>query len=227
MIYIATHTDFNEYKTEGEYTIISANELHKQYSFPWILADNELKPLEFAYAEGYIIKDIYEKTNDEWVGLNHYRRYFDNPTNETTLPTPMYCNIHQQYAICHNIEDLIKCENIIDKYYPEYSMYYKKIDKLFPCNMFIMKREDFENYYNFVFGVLDIFNKENNLKTDSDIYNYVANNKDKYNRTTIDLKYQSRLQGFLMERLGTIFFLQYFKDKPVTYKEIKVVSNKL
>ena len=96
MIYIATHTDFNEYKKEGEYTIISANELHKQYSFPWILADNDLKPLEFAYAEGYIINDIYKKSHTEWVGLNHYRRYFDNPTNETTLPTPMYVNMHQQ-----------------------------------------------------------------------------------------------------------------------------------
>jgi hypothetical protein len=228
MIYIATHTDFNEYKKNGEYTIISAKELKNNYSFPWILADNELKPIQFAYAEGYVIHDIYQKTNDEWVGLNHYRRYFDNPTNETTLPTPMHCNMHQQYAGCHNIEDLINCENIIDKYYPEYSMDYNNINVLFPCNMFIMNRTDFNNYHNFIFGVLDKFNDENNLHSDEDVYNYVTNNKNKYRTTAhTDIKYQSRLQGFLMERLGTIFFLKYFKDKPVIYKDIKVVSNKI
>ena len=227
MIYICAHTDFNEYKKEGEYTIISANKLHNDYSFPLILADNELKPLEFAYAEGYCINDIYEKCNNEWIGINHYRRYFDNPINETTLPVPMSCNMHQQYAMCHNIDDLIKCESIIDKYYPEYSMDYKSVDKLYPCNMFIMNRKDFDNYYMFVFGVLDKFNKENNLHTDDDVYNYVSNNKDKYQTIKLDLKYQSRLQGFLMERLGTIFFIKYFEGKDVKYKDIKVVSNKL
>lgn len=226
MIYICTHRDFNEYKKEGEYTIISANKLNNDYAFKCILADNKLKDMEFAYAEGYCIEDIYEKSKEEWIGINHYRRYFDNPSNETTLPVPMSCNMHQQYATCHNIEDLIKCENIIDKYYPEYSTDYKSIDRLYPCNMFIMNRDDFNEYYRFVFGVLDKFNEENNLHSDEDVYNYVIRNKDKYQRS-VDVKYQSRLQGFLMERLGTIFFLKYFKNKDIKYKDIRVVSNKL
>ena len=33
MIYLATHTDFNEYKKEGEYKIISVTELKNKYSF--------------------------------------------------------------------------------------------------------------------------------------------------------------------------------------------------
>ena len=58
MIYLATHTDFNEYKKEGDYKIISVTELKNKYSFPVIVADNDLKPLYFAYSEGYLIKDV-------------------------------------------------------------------------------------------------------------------------------------------------------------------------
>lgn len=226
MIYICTHTDFNEYKKEGEYKIISVKKLEGEYSFPWIVANNDLKPMQFAYAEGYLIKDIYLKTHDKWIGINHYRRYFDNPTHETILPLPIGFNMHEQYAGCHNINDLYKVEAIIDKYFPEYSMDYKNINLLYPCNMFVMRRDDFEEYCKFVFGVLEKFNEENNLKTDEDVYRYVEKNQAQYGKH-VDIKYQSRLQGFLMERIGTIFFLKHFKDKPVSYRKINIVSNKI
>ena len=79
MIYICTHTDFEEYKKNGDYTIISSNELNNEYSFPVINADNELSDMQFGYAEGYMIYDIWKKhsLNQEWIGINHYRRYFD------------------------------------------------------------------------------------------------------------------------------------------------------
>ena len=229
MIYIATHTDFNEYKKEGDYTIIAKEPLKKNYSFPVMVADNELSPMQFAYSEGFLITDIYHKTHDEWVGLNHYRRYFESPKETTILPTPMRVNMHQQFASCHNINDLIQCEKIIDEYFPDYSMDYAGINELYICNMFIMKREDFEKYYEFVFGVLQKFNEQNNLHTDEDVYNYVQNNHKKglYGNKPIDVKYQARLQGFLMERLGTIFFVKYFKDKPIEYRTIHIVADKI
>ncbi len=228
MIYICTHTDFNEYLKEGDYTILSVENLKNKYSFPVVVADNDLEPLHFGYSEGYLIKDLYEKLDDsvEWVGINHYRRYFNNPKNETTLPTPLRVNMHRQYGNCHNIKDLYKVEEIIDKYYPEYSMDYSTINELYPCNMFIMNRTDFNEYCRFVLGVLAKFDEEHGFKTDDDIYNYVKNNQAQYNRK-IDVKYQSRLQGFLMERLGTIFFVQYFKNKSVSYRSINIVANKI
>lgn len=226
MIWICTHTDFNEYKTEGNYKIIAKEPLKGKYSFPVVVADNDIAPLQFAYSEGFLIRDIYLKTDDEWVGINHYRRYFENPKEETTLPTPLRCNMHQQFASCHNINDLLQCEAIIDKYFPEYSTDYSKINDLYICNMFIMKREDFNKYVEFVFGVLDKFNELNNLHTDEDVYNYVLKNKAHYTHV-IDVKYQARLQGFLMERLGTIFFTTYFKDKPVAYRTINIVARKI
>lgn len=227
MIYICTHTDFDEYVKNGEYTIVSNRKLNNDYSFPVIVADNDINPMRFAYSEGISIRDIFLKTNDEWVGINHYRRYFEGGTkNETTLPIPLQCNMHQQYAACHNINDLYKVEAIIDKHYPKYSMKYNEINCIYTNNMFVMNRRDFNNYCKFVFGVLNRFNEENNLHTDADVKNYVLNNK-KYYRKELDVEYQSRLHGFLMERIGTIFFLTYFKNKPVTHKQIKIVANKI
>ena len=229
MIYIATHTDFTEYKKEGEYTIMTSKPLQGTYSFPVIEADNDLKPMQFAYAEGYMIHDIYTHIEDnpnEWIGLNHYRRYFDNPTDTITLPQPYLTNMHRQYAGCHNANDLHKVERIIDEYYPEYSTDYTGINEMFICNMFILPKQDFITYHNFVFGVLDIFNQQNNLHTDEDVKKYVERNKEQYNKSIINTTYQSRLQGFLMERIGTIFFLKYRKEHPdVSYLPIKITDN--
>lgn len=226
MIYICTHTDFEEYKKNGDYTIISSNELNNEYSFPVINADNELSDMQFGYAEGYMIYDIWKKhsLNQEWIGINHYRRYFDSPDDKTTIPAPILTNMHRQYAGCHNIEDLLKVESIIDRYYPDYHMDYANINVLYPCNMFIMRREDFNAYCEFVFGVLGKFNEDNNLHSDEDVLKYVTSNADKYSNR--DLKYQSRLQGFLMERIGTIFFLKHFKVTDVDNNPIHVVANK-
>ena len=226
MTYICTHTDFDEYVHDGDYSIISSSELNGSYSFPTIVANNELKPIQFGYAEGYMIYDIWKKYsfNQEWIGINHYRRYFDSITETTILPLPMSFNMNHQYQSCHNINDLIQIESIIDTYYPEYHLNYSSIDILYPCNMFVMNITDFNTYCEFVFSVLDIFNSQNNLHSDIDNLQYVTSNTNMYSNK--DFKYQSRIQGFLMERIGTIFFLNHFKDKQVSYQPIKVVSNK-
>lgn len=227
MIYICTHKDFNEVKKNGEYTIVSTHKLNNKYNFPIIYTDNDLKPLELSYSEGYSIKEIYLNllyNNAEWIGINHYRRYFDitpKDTNNTILPVPLNFNMHMQYAACHNINDLIKVEQIIDTFFPEYKTDYNNINVLFPCNMFVMKKYDFKDYYNFVFGVLKIFSQQNGLYTDADVKRYVESNRKYYRYPNFDINYQSRLHGFLMERLSTIFFLKHFKNKNVIYKEIQ------
>lgn len=236
MIYICTHTDFEESHIGENYTIAATHPLEKKYQNKVLVADNDWKDLQFAYSEGYVFRVIYEKTKDDWVGICHYRKYFEGEIREElTLPMPMIFNMHQQYASCHNINDLLDCEKIIDKYYPQYHTDYAAIDRLFACNMFVMKREDFEKYYEFVFGVLEKFKEEKGLHTDNDVMEYVKKNVDCYgvklnvdlhsqqqHNDRYDLLYQSRLLGFLQERLGTIFFLTYFKDKKITYKKVAV-----
>lgn len=226
MKFICTHTDFKEPK--GDYIIVSSKPLNDKYNLPLVVANNNLKSMQFAYAEGYMIYNIWTSEildNEDWICINHYRRYLDNPNEETTLPTPLSCNMHKQYATCHNINDLLKVESIIDRYYPEYSMDYQNINLLYPCNMFILMKSTFYRYCDFVFGVLEKFNEENNLFTDEDVKNYVTNNASQYN-CKFDATYQSRLQGFLMERIGTIFFLKYCQDIKVTHKKILITDNK-
>lgn len=235
MNYICTHRDYKEWVSSGEYMIITSNKLTREneYSFRVIHADNKLKHMQFAYAEGYMIYDIWLKGNDDWVGINHYRRYLINPLKETTLVKPMYINMHSQYAECHNLSDLLKVEEIIDTYFPEYSMDYRNINVLYPCNMFILNRRDFNKYCEFVFGVLDKFNEKYHLHSDKDVQEYVGNNiANGYYRYNKDVKYQSRLHGFLMERLGTIFFIKYIRENnpdtnKIVEKEILVVSAKI
>ena len=173
-----------------------------------------------------MIYDIWKKysLNHEWIGINHYRRYFDYVSDTTILPTPLSFNMNLQYKSCHNINDLLQIESIIDTYYPSYHLEYSSINIIYPCNMFVLSNSDFNAYCEFVFSVLDIFNKHNNLHSDNDNLSYVTNNA--YMYLNKDFKYQSRLQGFLMERIGTIFFINHFKDKPVYHQSINVVSSK-
>ena len=219
MIYICTHTDFVLPKSDllrGDYRVISDKPLQSTYNNKLIVANNELRDLSYAYAEGYMIRDIFEKSNDEWVGINHYRRYFkDLELNRNTIPIPFNFNMNSQYQECHNINDLLECEKIIDEFFPMFKLDYKKIDILYPCNMFLFNRDIFNRYCDFVFKVLEIFNRQHGFKTDKDVLCY--KNGDKY---------QARLQGFLMERIGTIFFINEFSNKEISKKKIIVTGEK-
>ena len=213
MRYICTHTDFDASPFKDG-TIISSNELKNKYDLKIIYANNELKPLQFNYAEGYMIYDIWKKDLDsEFIEINHYRRKFLEETyneEQTVLPMPLKFNILDQYKGTHNVNDLNECFDIIRKYYPCINLNnILKGNLLFHCNMFKMRHEDFNNYCSFVFKVLDIFNEKHNFKCNEDVVSYVSY---KFSNPK-DIKYQSRIQGFLMERISTIFFLNYFNFK--------------
>lgn len=230
MKYICTHTDFTvPYKLNGEYTILSTKiPLDNVYPYQIIYPDNELKEMQYNYAEGYMIYDVFKNGNyntiDEWVAINHYRRYIDYHPETITLPQPFIFNLNQQYGSCHNIKDILEIEQIISDNFPEYKLDYNNINILYPCNMFQLPIEDFNKYVKFVFGVLDIYNEKYKLKTDEDVKKHVTERNTKIN---FDVNYQSRLQGFLMERIGTIFFLNYIKDKNVEYKPILITTEKI
>jgi hypothetical protein len=84
------------------------------------------------------------------------------------------------------------------------------------CNIFIMKKDDFIEYGNFVFGVLFEFDRRNNLNSDEDIKKYIEKNfinKTKFDNIVNSINYQRRLEGFLLERLTNIFYNFKFKNK--------------
>ena len=79
-------------------------------------------------------------------------------------------------------------------------------------NIFIMKKEDFIKYGEFVFGVLLEFDRRHNLKNDNDIKKLILfeikRTKKKTNRFA-----QCRQEGYLMERISSIFYDYKFEKR--------------
>ena len=104
-------------------------------------------------------------------------------------------SVYEQYKNVHIVEHLDKLLEIIASEYPEIYPYYerkiKKGNKIYPLNMFIMKKKYFFEYSEFIFDVL--FKLEKKIKIPLDTY-------------------QKRVFGFLSERM-MLPFVEYLKDK--------------
>lgn len=118
--------------------------------------------------------------------------------------------IRQDYEINHNIRDYDECRKIIIKYFPKYKESFDRVSDskdLYQYNMFITKRAVFDSYCSWLFKIL--FELEKRI----DISNY-----DKYN---------SRVYGFLSERLFNVW-LDYNKQLKVKKFEVyNIEENKL
>ena len=73
-----------------------------------------------------------------------------------------------------------------------------------------MRREDFIKYGEFIFGVLFEFDRRQNLKNDKDVKNLIIS-EIKRTRKRSSVNYQSRQEGFIMERIANIFYDYHFK----------------
>jgi hypothetical protein len=91
-----------------------------------------------------------------------------------------------------------------------------------------MKREDFKEYIDFIFSILDEYLKI----VGTDINKRIEGNKDKYlkkfypNNT---VEYQYRIGGYIAERLTNLFMMHKFKKiktYPVIVTEDKYKQNK-
>lgn len=107
------------------------------------------------------------------------------------------CSVYEQYKTSefHKIEDLDTIIQIIKEKYPDYvdaMNIYLNSNDMYYCNMFIMKREIFNSYCNWLFSILDEHEKLRDLSDYS---------VDEY-----------RVSGFLGERLFGIYYT-YIKQK--------------
>lgn len=222
--YICTHKDFEVPKElKGNYTIVTdGTDLQNKYDIPILKADNELLPLKHSYSEGYMIYDIWKKDSEsDFIGLNHYRRHLqiqevEDNIEENVLPVPMAFDMYLQYGQCHNIDDLLEVKAIIDKYYKDFNT---NVQGFLPCNISILDRATFNEWCDFLFGVLEIFNERKSLYTDEDVRFHCWKNGKKY-LVPFNLDYQSRLHAFLMERITTIYLANKFNHKPIRYSQI-------
>jgi hypothetical protein len=167
----------------------------------------------------------------DYVGICQYRRYFqfmddipnmDNIFKEydAILPTPyqFQCNVMSHYFIYHNILDLDIMLEVINELYPQYkeaSEIVMKGNTFYPCNMLIMKKQDFKEYCEFVFNVIDGYLDKINVDYLEDVEKRVMHNWSNYHKSFYPnntLWYQMRIGGFLAERLLNIFVNYNFKN---------------
>lgn len=168
------------------------------------------------------------------VGLVHYRRYFVDNTNNCLangidirkiieagmIITPksqfLYGDtVWSQYKRNHNIDDLKIIRKIIKRDYHEYlndfdTFMNKK--KFYMYNMFIMSDYDFKNYSEWLFAILD----KSEFEISQNIKHYD--------------NYQSRVYGFLSERLFNVWIMHNKKnvfEMKVKYTDKRKLSSKL
>ena len=131
----------------------------------------------------------WKNLNADYIGLAHYRRHFKGQSKSkdafgkvitksevdklfdevdilVTKKREYYIeNIYDHYAHTLHIETLDKAKEIIDRKYPEYSASFDKCMKhthMHAFNMFIMKKEKFNEYCSWLFDIL--FDVEEELK---------------------------------------------------------------
>ena len=161
----------------------------------------------------------------EYIGLCHYRRYFASKGRGGSLEDkrhrilarsgyeelmtkydvvlPQKRNyyietVRSQYEHAHNKRDLDEVEKIICQRYPEYHEAFNLVmsqTKLYILNMFVMRKELFNEYATWLFDVLFELEK----RIDISGYN----------------QYEARVYGFLSERLFNVW---------LTKKQLKTVE---
>lgn len=166
-------------------------------------------------------------SDNDWISLNHYRREISPDYYEKiTLPelfSFVDANLLEQYDICHNIEDLNVCIEVMTELYPylEFNKVLKN-NLMVPYNIGIMTVQIFKEYFTFLYTVLSKVLEKLNVKTYEDMYNRVKNNPKYENKNTIE--YQCRVISFLAERISTCFW-QYATNKlEIYYAPIKLLD---
>ncbi len=156
-------------------------------------------------------------TDDEIIGLCHYRRYFIK--NQFSVKKQKYLDYQDIEDIMHTYdiivpkkrtykqkmkdsfleapkkEDMEKTKKIIEKLYPEYINSFDEFlnqKEVYLYNMFIAKKKIMNEYFKWLFDILFELEKE------IDISNYN--------------EYEARIYGFIAERLFNVWIMKN-KDK--------------
>lgn len=240
-IFILTHKNFEEKVSNDVYSVLANvddpidtsltvfRDTEKENKVNGI--DDSITDMNGFYSELTMTYWLWKNYDvKDYIGICHYRRYynfFDNIPNidevfkehDIILPQPMkfHQSLKVQYFYCHNILDLDIVVDIIKEDFP---YYYDSANEVlngktfYPCNMFIMKKKDFNEYCEFIFGVLKKYLERIGCQNIQDIEKRVKNDSRHYLKPfhpNKEVWYQMRIGGFLAERLLNIFVKYKFK----------------
>ena len=203
-IYMATHSEKCIHVLEYDYIIpIQAGKALNSVSIEEV-TDNtgdNISEKNNTYCELTVLYWMWKNTNNKYIGLYHYRRRFDidkeeilNILNNTDIILPkkkiFKISLKEQYIKEHNKQDWYILMDILRELYPEYYEFSNKVfekNEIYRFNMFIMKKEMFDNYCEWLFPILEKVEKNINVEE--------KNN------------YQKRYAGFMSERLFTLYVI--------------------
>jgi hypothetical protein len=243
-IFIGTQKTFTPQVSNEIYKIIVGNhEITNNSNLQLIQCKHDSILDDRFYSELYMLDYVSKNVElKDYVGFCHNRRYFsfldEIPNMEEIFdkydaivaePITYKITIKEQYEMFHNIEDLYVIGGIIADKYPSYSNVWHNFingNILIPYNMFIMKREDFKEYINFIFSILDEYLNIIGTDINKRIYdNFEKYIKDFYPNNTVE--YQYRIGGYISERLTNLFMMHKFKimkTYPVIVTENKYIT---
>lgn len=195
---------------------------------------NEYSRLNSVLAEGTGVLWIRNNHPKElkWIGQCQYRRQLrlepDTDFNELfknydiIMPKPlvMPATLRQQFAACHNENDLNIAKQIVYEDYPEYSGdWLKTIDyghQIYYSMGTVMRASDYEDYVDFVYGVTQKYYQVIGVKTVEEAHAYVRQTMDPIKlNININRGYFYQGQTFLPERLQTLFVLHNYKKERI------------
>lgn len=179
-------------------------------------------------------------SDKKYTGLCHYRRYFrdyfsylsdqslqqifDEEPDTVIVPSPVWMQNSNRtsYSEYHGLQDFDLLVEIIKDLYPDYAEITDQTitEKLYyPYCMFVMPTSKLPAYSEWLETILTEFVRRRGWTSDQDAYDYVASHLGSYHisgeedpdRVEWLKKYQSRMIGFLVERLGIIYYRKNFK----------------
>ena len=170
--------------------------------------------------------------------FNHPENSRPTEENQSFIPAN---TVEEGYAYSNCGDDIRSLEYVIKKIYPEYSedydKYIKKGENLYYSNGFIMKAEDYDKYCDFLFNCLNGWLQVNGIQNQFDLWVHVARDlgagkyvrfQNPYSVPTQTVLWETRIGGFLSERIWTLWLQHNFKkDRICELEYIKMEPDKM
>ena len=205
-IVVATHKEY-DLKEDDRYLPVFVGSKISDLTLPYQRDDegDNISEKNPYYCELTGLYWAYKNLKADYLGLCHYRRYFDLDNidlnkYDIVLPKKRHYyieTVYDQFKHAHGERPLKIMEEVIKNDYPAYyDDYLKQLNSksLHIYNMFIMKYDIFIDYCDFLFGVLDKVEKQ--------------------------LGEVNRIYGFLAERLLDVYINKNHYD----YQEVRIIN---